>query len=249
MYNPNSVIIQSMMGQQQYGGVQQISYTPPVPIGNIANITGAAGYNGGYYNGMYNNYYNPYMAAQQEEQRKAQEKELRRQQSEAMKALSRMAHAVDGEEISEERLNELYDYHPVEITKEDKEWMEIQRLAQQPPIDRSIYIQRQMAEAYSRANKFTRPDMTLEEFLEAGWDIMADIMTREQQEKERDLSTLYNKDKYSKLVNKSVGYNGHIFKGEVSIDDMSVFPTLSHKAKMEYAERRQRFMDAIFHPS
>lgn len=244
MYNPNSVIIQSMA---QQGGVQQVSYTPPVPIGNITNITGAAGYNGGYYNGMYNNYYNPYYAAQQQEAQKAQERELRRQQSSAMKLLSKAAHAVDGSEITDERLDELYDYHPIEdIPKEDKEWMEIQRLAQQPPIDRSIYIQRQMAEAYSRANKFTRPDMTLEEFLEAGWDIMADIMTREQQEKERDLSTLYNKNTYSNLVNKSSGFNGNIFKKEVTIDDMSVFPTLSHKTKMEYAERRQRFMDAIF---
>ena len=73
----------------------------------IASITGAAGYNGGYYNGCYNNYYNPYLAAKQEEARKAQEKELRRQHSEAMKLLSKAAHAVDNSEISEETYHAL----------------------------------------------------------------------------------------------------------------------------------------------
>ena len=243
MYNPNSVILQNM-GQQL--GVQPVGYTPPVPIGNIANITGAAGYNGGYYNGVYNNYYNPYLAAKQEEIRKTQEKEARRQQSSVMKLLSKAAHAEDNSEVTDEQLDEYYDYHPVEeMSKKDREWLEIQKLAQQPPIEyNGYYVQKAYMDAYNKSNKYVRPDMSLEEFLEAGWDIMADILEREQSEKQKDLSVLYNKDNYSRLINGNQ-YSNNLFKKEVSIDDMSVFPNLSQKSKQEYAARKAQFMAAI----
>ena len=241
MYNPNSIIMQNM-GQQL--GVQPIGYTPPVPIGNIASITGVAGYNGGYYNGIYNNYYNPYLAAKQEEARKAQEREQRKQQSSIMKSLSLCAHAVDGSDINDERLNELYDYHPIEeIPKNDKEWLEMQRLAVAPEISFNGYSNA-YNKVYQKNNKHVRPDMNLEEFLQNGFDIMMDILERDSLEKQKDLSQLYDKDNYSRLINGNQ-YSNNLFKKEVSIDDMSVFPNLTQKAKEEYAARKAQFMAAI----
>lgn len=240
-YNPNSIIIQNMVQNQ---GVQPMSCTPPVPIGNIASITGAAGYNGGYYNGIYNNYYNPYLAAKQEELRKAQEKEQRRQQSSIMKKLSRMAHKVDNSEISEERLNELYDYKPIdEMSKADREWLEMQRLAAQEPIEFNGY-RKAYYDVYQKNNKVVNPDMNLEEFLQNGFDILMGILERDQEEKQKDLSKIYDKENYSRMINGNQ-YSNNLFKKEVSIDDMSVFPHLSTKAKEEYAERKARFMAAI----
>ena len=250
LYNPNSIVIQNM--SQQLSGVQPTGCTPPVPIGNIASITGAAGYNGGYYNGCYNNYYNPYLAAKQEEARKAQEKELRQQHSEAMKLLSKAAHAVDNSEISEETLNELYDYHPIdEMSKEDKLWIEMQQLSQQQPREFMGYKNACNA-VYNKVNKYVRPDMTLEEFLQNGFDIKMDILAREQENQDKDLSKLYNKEYYDSLIESGNGqeyyrnkYSSNMFKPEVSIDDMSILSDLPKKLKTEYAAKRAQFMEKI----
>ena len=240
MYNPNSPIINNM-----YNGMQPNGCIPSMPIGNIGYNTG---YNGGFYNGVYNNYYNPYLQAQIQKQQQQQYENQLIQQSNILMQMSKTAHAVSGSTVNEEQLKKMY--YPQELNKQqqsqaDLEYAEIQRrqFAQDTSIYKDIAITNEINKFQKENSKFVREDMSFEEFCKNSVDLLYDISVKESLAQQRDLSRLYNKNDYSKLLNG--GYNNNLFRPEVTLDDMSVFPSLGQKLKDEYAIRKQQFMDAI----
>lgn len=241
MYNPNSPIINNMYG---YNGMQPNGCIPSMPIGNIGYNN--MGYNGGFYNNVYNNYYNPYLQAQIQRQQQLEYEQNLQRQSNVLMQMSRTAHAVDNTVPKEEDLQKMYQPYKVnnQLSKEDMEYNDIiRRQYQQPNIGEQVAISNNINKFYKENQKYVWEDMSFEEFCKNSGEILYNISVQESLAQQRDLSKLYNKNDYSKLVNG--GYNNNLFKPEVTLDDMSVFPSLGQKLKDEYAIRRQQFMNAI----
>lgn len=236
MYNPHSPIINNM-----YNGMQPNGCIPSMPIGNI-------GYNGGFYNGVYNNYYNPYLQAQIQKQQQQQYEQQLKQQSDVLVQMSRTAHAATGSIPNEDNLKKMYypqQINPQQQSKEDMEYVNIQRrqFARDTSVIKDMAISNEINKFYKDNQKYVREDMSFEEFCQNSGALLYDISVQESVAQQRDLSKLYNKNDYSKLING--GYNNNLFRPEVTLDDMSVFPSLGQKLKDEYAIRKQQFMDAI----
>lgn len=242
MYNPNSPIINNMM----YGGMQSNGCIPSMPIGNIGLNMGQ-GYNGGFYNGVYNNYYNPYLQAQIQKQQQEEYRRSLLNQSNVMMQMSRTAHAVTGTPVDENMLRQRYQPQQIQQQSEaDMNFAQIQRRQFEPPssISRGAAIINEVNKFKKENEKYVREDMSFEEFCKNSGELLYNINVQESIAQQRDLSKLYNKNDYSKLIHGG-GYNNNLFRPEVTLDDMSVFPSLGEKMKKEYAIRRQQFMDAI----
>lgn len=250
MYNPNSPIINNMHNN----GMQPNGCIPSMPIGNIGYNTGLqiGGYNGGFYNGVYNNYYNPYLQAQLEKQREEQHKQNLINQGNIYMKMSRAAHTATGSNIDESTLQQMYQPHKIDYSeqyKSDMEYEDVKRRRFAPRSD--VYIDTKINQEIQKIRKenekYVREDMSFEEFCKNSANLLYDINVQQSQAQQRDLSRLYNKSDYSKLV--ANGYNNNLFRPEVTLDDMSVFPSLGSKLKQEYAIRKQQFMDAILNNS
>jgi hypothetical protein len=242
MFNYNSPIVNNMMG---YGGMYN-GYIPPQPIGNMINI-GGQGYNGGYYNGIYNNYFNPYLAMQQEELRKAQEREMLRQQSEIMKSISRNVNTALGRDVDDEYLSQ---YDPIEYDNE--------KVQNDMLYDRLVNLDRTATTFNPRLANFVEynnkmfdaakerfPDNTgvINFFSQAG-ELYAEAMMREWKEKQKDLTQLYNSDKYKQLINlHSKGGSLGNLNRNIDVNDMEI--TLPNHLQNEYTARKAAFLDAI----
>lgn len=242
MYNPNSPIINNMYGN----GMQPYGCIPSMPIGNIG-YNNNMGYNGGFYNGIYNNYYNPYLQAQIQKQQQVQYEQNMKRQSDVLIQMSKTAHAVTNSVPEQKQLEQIYRPQQVnnQPTQADMEYnMILQRQFQQPTdIYRDMAITNEINKFQQENQKFVREDMSFEEFCQNSGALLYDIAVKESLAQQRDLSKLYNKNDYSKLING--GYNNNLFRPEVTLDDMSVFPSLGQKLKDEYAIRKQQFMNAI----
>lgn len=258
MMNMNSPVTNNIM----YGGGMQ-QCIPPNPIGNVIGI-GNTGYNnmgnmGGYYNNTYNNYYNPYIAAKQQEIQYAQRLEEQRQQSDMMKRLSRSACKVTGEEISEDKLSNLYDpqyQQQQQFTQEQYEAAITNKLMNHEIYRRFNNVkpanpQQQLHYRVSAQYKEQYPDeMGLYEFLDNGWKILSSIEEEKYLAQQRNLTQLYNTNQYNDLIkmhSNTSNYFNSAFRPQgmpnVSIDDMEV--KLPSSLKTENAIRKQKFLDSI----
>lgn len=242
MYNPNSPIINNMM----YSGMQPNGCIPSMPIGNIGMYNMGQGYNGGFYTGVYNNYYNPYLQAQIQKQQQEQYKQSLINQRNVMMQMSKTAHAAIGIPVDENKLQ--LRYQPSQITQQnqaDIEYAEIQRRQFQPSYNmQNVSIINEVNKFKKENSKYIQEDMSFEDFCKNSAALLYNINVQQSIAQQRDLSKLYNKNDYSKLINGG-SYNNNLFRPEVTLDDMSVFPSLGEKMKKEYAIRRQQFMDAI----
>lgn len=260
MYNTQSPIVNNMMLGGN-GGIHQPGCIPSNPIGNILPI-GSNGYNngnsGGYYNGVYNNY-NPYLVAQQMQIQQTRLKEQQRCQSDVYKNISRCVNKALGNEITEEHLQQ-YDiqdnFGPQSYTPEQQEDMMTVRLlnVNQNGINGNIYNARliQANNAHFDMVKQQYPDdISTLEFSERFTDIYVDMLKDKNKVLEKNLSTLYDSNRYNQLINMHKSDNNY-FAGtfrqntgnsNVSIDDMEV--KLPMHMQNEYHSRRQAFLNSI----
>lgn len=238
MYNPNSPIINGMMGMQQS--------IPSMPIGNIGYNNN--GYNGGFYNGVYNNYFNPYAQMQMQKQKEQEYINSVNAQSKVLMMMSNTAHAANNSTITQQQLDKMYKpISPEQQQKsaEDIHYEEMRRRSNLVPYDPSMdpRLTNEIIKFQKENEKYVSTDMSFEDFCKNAGNLLYEIRVQESTAQQRDLSGLYNKNDYSKLING--GYNNNLFKPEVTLDDMSVFPSLGSKLKDEYAARKQAFMNAI----
>ena len=229
----------------------------PNPMGNILNI-GQQGYNGGYYNNIYNNYYNPYLALKQKEIAEAQMKEELRKQSDIMKKISRCVNKAVGVDISDEQLDKLYNYQPIQPDKIDYESPEyMQAYVANLHVNGMKYLPQDVQfvqyfnSMYERSRQEVLNDISMYEFNNKMTEQYVQMLLDREKEKQKDISKLYNNNDYRKLLNmnkKSSNYFNSIFNGNnmnnnVSIDDMEI--TLPNHLANEYQTRRKQFLDAI----
>jgi hypothetical protein len=239
-------------------------YMPPNPIGNIAPI-GYGGYNGSYYTGNYASY-NPYYIQQQKEIQIAQQRESQRIQNSILKKLYRSSAKCLHYEIDEETLSQFDE--PEDITdgltweeklKYDKLLKEEQRLSEHQQI---ISIQQNMvpsmsmagymySNAYSdmsqKAKEEVPDDVGLVEYLENyAPKKYIETMDYNQKQAQYDLTQIYNKEDYNKLVTsrKTSLFGNSVFNPEATIDDQEIkLPNfISERTRQE---RRKMFIDSI----
>lgn len=248
MYNMNSPVINNMLT----GG----GFIPPNPIGNIVNM-GGMGYNmnpqqmnmGGYYNNSYT-FANPYLIAKQQEMYEAQMREAQRQQADMMKTLVSKVNRALGQETSEELLK-MYD--PVYVKQDDEELMTYKLLDvnnnglnYNPRIVASIEAHNKI---YDKHKEQFPDEMGIMEFHDKAGVLCREMLLQQAEDKQRDLSQLYSREEYRKLLSKYKGttyidsiYNGKM-PGPIGIDDMEI--SLPERIKNVYAERRQKFLNSF----
>lgn len=223
MFNYNSPIVNNMGAQY--------SNVPPNPMGNIVNI-GNSGYLNGNYQGRF---YDPFQARRQQEAQLAQQREYERQQTDMFKKLSKGVNNALGQEISDERLNELYNPQYAQPIQQDPDELAYHHLMNMN--ERTQGFNPRLAQVVNNCNmyyeqmeqKFPK-DMSLAEFYEESYQIKMEIMQEKQKEQNKDLTKLYDRNGYAELrkihAHSSKMYNT-IFGNQQptqsnSIDDMTV---------------------------
>lgn len=229
----------------------------PNPIGNILNI-GQQGYNGGYYNNTYNNYYNPYLAIKNHELMQTQLREEQRVQSSMMMMISKAVNKAAGQEMPNERLEELYGYKDPEryVPKPDSMEYE-QNLIVGMYLNESNYLPQDIQyinyfnSMYDTAKQECPDNISMYDYNQKMSEKYVKMLVDIDKEKQKDVSKLYNNKDYNKLLDMNSNgssYFNSIFNGangnsNVSIDDMEV--TLPAHLSNEYQSRRKQFLDAI----
>lgn len=281
MINTNQQFMGTPTGypNNQYMGYHQS--IQPNTIGSMGNMVGIGnngynnyynnnpGYNGGYYSNTYNNYYNPYVAARQQEMQMAQQMEIQRQQTDMMKRLSRNANKTLGKEISEEELNRIYDpqssqqymNEQMKFSQEAYEAMQTQKLMMHVINQRENNLPKRVNQQQAIHNQVSSKykeqfpdDMGIFEYFEDAWKIARDAKEEEYRKQQRNLSQLYDRNKYNELLkmhsNTSNYFNSALTNpmrnqafGNVNIDDMEV--KLPESLKRNNI-RKQQFLDSIF---
>lgn len=254
-YHPQST-------QNNIGGIYNI---PPSPIGNTSPI-GYGGYTNGYYSNSNYNRHNPYFIQQQREIQMAQQRESQRAQSSILKKLHKASATYRGEEVTEEELSMYDPPSPVEdmvrdFTYDEKmEYYKLLEIEQNKKLqqDRVLELEGTTVpfvntrnNAYlmmcQQAKEEIPNDVGLVEYLDKYAPLKyIEAMKNDEREKQKDLTSVYNKADYGKLlgIHKASPMFGNALNPDASIDDQTIrLPTyISDKAKQE---RRAKFLESI----
>lgn len=238
------------IGYNGYNGVM------PQPIPQATYIPGVQQ---GYYGNQFQTYnpWNQYEAQRQYEK----EMQMRRQQEiEFNKRVSRMAHAISGETVSEEYLERIYNPQPIlqdpgmyEVERQAMEMQNYVEVTYNQDLLRADAAMRQYTE------RFVKPDMNLQEFFENVGDLLLDQAYRESRSRKRQLDQAYNHEDYvnnvlSKMPDVNLDKSNlksllfpNLF-GNNDIDDNTVhLPNhLRNEKNQEYEQRRRNFLDAMW---
>lgn len=255
--------------QTSYNNGGMFQSIPPNPIGNISPI-GFGGYNNGYYTGNYNQF-NPYAIQQQRELQLAQQREVQRNESTIFKKLHKASCSYNEFEIKDEDLrrydpsfeqqnndieglnqNELDEYYSLlrqDQYKQNQQQFIIQ-MQMQPQMPYINPIGVAYANAYyeinQKAKKEIPNDVGLVEYLEKyAPKQYIEALEYESRKSQADLTKLYNKTDYNKLLNMhKTSLFGDVFNPDATIDDQEIrLPNLiSQKTRQE---RRKQFLDTI----
>ena len=274
---PNYGVTPNYGGYQNYGygyPQQQMNYGYQQPMGYPQQTIsiGYNGYNGvmpqatyvpGAQQGYYGNQFQTYNPWSQYEAQRQYEKEmqLRRQQEiEFNKRVSRMAHALSGETVSEEYLEKVYNPDPILM---EPEIYEVQRQAMEMQNYVEIQCNPDIARADAAMNQYTSrfvdPNANLQEFFEQVGGMLLDEAYRESRSIKRQLNTAYNHDDYVNNVLKKMPDANleksnlksllfpNLFGGN-DIDDNTVHlpDHLRNQKNQEYEQRRRNFLDAMW---
>lgn len=245
MYNYNSPIINNM-------GIGYNNPIPPNPMGNIVSVG-----NSGYISGNYNNrYISPFQRRQQEEAMLAQQREQQRAQVDMFKKLSKGVNNALGNEISEERLNEIYNPQVQQVQQDPEEQIYHHLMGMD---DRCLNYNPRAAQLVNSCNAYHEQmeqrfpkDMTLQEFYEESYQLKLEMVLEEQKQQNKNLTKLYNRDAYSELMKmhgQSSKYFNSVLSGNANpvqndnIDDLTV--TISNSLRTEQQRRKEMFLQSI----
>ena len=239
-FNYNSPILNNM-------GIGYNNPIPPNPIGNIVNV-GNSGYLSGNYNGRF---LSPSQRRQMEEARIAQERELERQQCDMFKKISRNVNKGLGIEVTEEQLSNRYS--PIyeqqrQLDADEQSFYHLYDIDSRC-LDFNPYAARMVANcnAYHDHMEQQFPkDMTLTEFYEESYKLKLEEVLNEQKQKQRNLTSLYDRDGYNKIreMHKKISnqYNSALSNESDNIDDMTVTRfNLPERLRQSREERIARF--------
>lgn len=237
-----------MIGQPYiYGGV------PPNPIGNIMNL-GQQGYMGNYYNpNPFQGYYNPYLVQQQINQQEIMRKEQERKQYDIIKNTFRVVYKARGYNLTEEEIEErLKVYDPIEQSIETpymKAYGEFERFKNIEEYNHQLPPS--IPQNYTHRDDGIPDDISMYEFLKISGKLLQDEYYEELRRNNRNVSLLYNRDQYNKLLGVGNDRNNNYFSSvfgngnnnPVNIDDMEI--TLPSQINDEYHQRKRAFLDAL----
>lgn len=283
VYNPYQTIQQNTnqnyygpgyYQQQQYPiNYTNVPYEYQPNIGNLGVTGGYGEINSGYYN--YNNtggYYNPYLAQKKREREIEEARQSQKYQSNIMKKLSRNSQNILGVYDENEFEEHAKQYDPVwsSMTNEQYiEYTELENLARVHELSKrqesgeidnynTMYqnqkIDRINMEIDKNKDKFgINDDMSMMEFFDVAGNILLEQKIEETRRGRRDMSELYNKDNYGKLIDLHSGkynYFNSIGNGNNlgrlkhhNIDDMEV--TLPSNMSEQYAKRKAEFINQL----
>jgi hypothetical protein len=246
--NPYNPYLQSQQNQPQnpyempapqygYQGYpqQQNAYNPYQP-----SYTNYYGNQSGY------NYYNPAYQQQLYEQQRKEAEQRRMQEIEYMKQISRCAHAYNGEEITEEELDAIYNPQDTRTQKQIKEEMEFEKTAHIVQYGQRVDYQSNQAKVFNDIkkyhDKFIDPNANLVEFLEQAGSLYVDSLMREEKHKRRSgLNKTYDNKGFQNALQNP--YPNRFSNVE---DDVIHLPkSIQNKLTSTYAERRAQFMEKI----
>lgn len=241
----NNIPPQSIIGNFYNNTIPQ-----PQPIGGLLN--NGIGYNnmGGYYNPYGNTqYYNPYLIHKQRQEMEAQRKKEQQAQSNIWKTLSRNVNSVTHSvENIEEHIKkyDIVEYEQSEEYLEERKYFKLASLSVKSQYQTNstsiMYVNNEIQKVKSRFPD----DMGMCEFFENFGEIYLEEKIRQQKEKRKDLSGLYNKNHYNQLVNMHSNSNNQynrVFNNNVNIDDMEIH--LPTSLSNEYHERKRKFIESL----
>lgn len=223
--------IKSPMQPMQGGMFNSI---PPSPIGLNLGM--------GYYTGSYT-YQNPYIVAKQIEEQKRREREEHKQNIDTFKRLSKIYHRYNNDNVGDEYLSNIYDPDDVKINKESVDYQQLLNIKSNGiNVD---YLHNQGLDNINRMiqeeKKIVPDDCNFIEYSNLAIHLYNNMLNRKLIEQERDVSKLYNRKHYNKLLN--LHNNVNQFKG-VNIDDQTItLPDgVVHRTILD---RKKKFLDAI----
>lgn len=238
------------------------NYIPPNPIGggpddfnNSIPIGGFQGYNhmGGYYTNDYG-YYNPYLEEERKKQEAIQKREQARQQYDLMKAISMSASKCTGNSINEQQLEDMYaPVYEEDISSELKNQLMLLNTHYNVSENATANM---IFEAQNRVYEYRQTlvpkDCNFNEFMDKSVNLVDDILKDEERHRNAEnMSRLYNKDGYKKILGEYSGDSDNYFSSmydnndplNTSIDDVeSVLPPYGQS---ENVAARETFMNRI----
>lgn len=194
------------------------------------------------------NYYNPALRQQQMEQQRKEAEQRRMQEIEYMKQISRCAHAYNGDPISEEELDRIYNPQDTRTSKEIKEEMEFEKTAHIVQYGQRVDYEAGQAKLYNDIkayhDKFIDPNADLATFLSQAGNLYVDMLLRQEKHKNRSgLAETYNKQGFKNILNNIAYANG--MPNNIEDDVIHLPASIQNKLTESYAERRAQFMNSI----
>lgn len=237
-----------MYYNNRFGGMSNFA-----PIGQTNNT----GMMGGYYNQYGGGYANPYLLQKQREAEAIKQREEARRNADMMKKIARKVHYASNSNIDdiEEHVKK---YDPVDHndsrTAHETHYVQLV-VSLQSSQNAPAYNTRPIEEVNSRIEKTKEEfpdDMSVFDYFEKAGSIIVQNKLDEQRDSQRDLSKLYDTNKYKELVkmhSKKKGIFSSLFDSnrsnmdDLDIDDMEIH--LPSESQNQYAKKREEFFRSI----
>lgn len=197
------------------------------------------GYN--YYGTPYvdQNYVDPAIINKYKKKIEDMREEAKQARTELNKKLSRLCHSYLGEEIDEDKLDEMYSGHVVTISAQEVKFRAEQaRFDDLVPFDNSEMYRKHSAEVSNYYKEIFSESTDMNSFFRDCGQLIAREMTEEENHKRRDMSTQYKQDgSYRqlirrKLMERNAQQNNGIVPQQNNIPFGEQFPTLAQSATL-----------------
>lgn len=215
---------------------------PPNPIGLNLGM--------GYYTGVYNGYQNPYILAKQMEEERRRLKEEQRQQTNVLKLMSKAYHKYKNSDIKDidAYVSSIYDPVEEKTNKQEADYLKLLNVYANGINVENIVNYNVIAwnKQVEEERKLAPDDCSFAEYVNSGAVKMyTGMLERKLKTQSRNVSKLYNKDHYNKLLNlhnTTGAFNG------INIDDQTISLPKGLVQK-EILDRKRRFLDNILNMS
>lgn len=220
------------------------------------------GYNTGYYGGQYQ-YNNPYQQQMEQQYYYQKQMEERNMQIQMHERFAKHAANYTGISIEEDEATKQPEFTPDQLNDLRQYDLEMRKMfaigymcKRNKNIDRKKYIPPKKAQLlqniYNQKQhdlQIMNPDADLMNFMENGYNVMYDIMSRERRAVEQNLRQLYDQNSYQQLLamhnNMGFGYNPTDNIVPITIDDMEISLPSHLACNDEYRARKQAFINKI----
>ena len=244
MINPRSPIVNQLIG----GGYQQ-GYPPNYCQVGYNGYNGQQGYTGYYGNQVNYNYYNPIYQQNLIAKQREEEEKQRKAYIAQNKAISRIAHAYSGTEITEEQLNKLYEPQVGKTQQQLADDYEFGRVASIVTNGQEVKYDANFAQKSNEIKKYhdsvVDPNSGLLEFFNNAGTLYVNALLRDELHRNRNLSGTYDSNSYKQLLGVRQAPYAGVFSNNIDDNVITLPESIRQHAQESYEVRRAKFIASI----